>query len=124
MNIPVCVYDGAKTTTIEIGDFRFEIDLDTLLTFFEYARLEMRNSCLCNKDSLDKSLHCMNEALRLERRGDTQTASEAAKNLKRWQETGCGGHTNLKEAWKALGEAGMDDFRLIWEKEEENGRVN
>ena len=117
MNIPICVRDGCKTTTIEIGDFQFEIDLGELLTLFEYARLEMRDSCLRNRDSLTNSLHCMNEALRLEMRGTSQTKSEAAANLKRWQETGCGGYTNLKEAWKVLGQAGMDDFRLIWEKE-------
>ena len=117
MHIPVCVYDGTKTTGIEIGDFRFEIDLGTLLTFFEYARLEMRDSCLCNRAILSNTLHCMNEALRLEMRGaKSQTESEAAKNLKRWQETGCGGHTDLDEAWEALGKAGMDDFRLVWNR--------
>jgi len=117
MQVPVCVYDGGRTTIIEIGDFRFEIGLDTLLTFFEYARLEMRDSCLRNRDALTNSLHCMNEALRLEMgRSKPQTESEMAENLKRWQETGCGGHTDLDEAWEALGKAGMDDFRVIWKR--------
>jgi hypothetical protein len=119
MRIPICVYNGCKTTTVEIGDFQFEIGFDTLLTFFEYARLEMRDSCLRNRDSLTNSLHCMNEALRLEVRRQSYnppTASENAKNLKRWQETGCGGHTDLDDAWEALGKAGMDDFRLIWKR--------
>jgi hypothetical protein len=116
MNIPICVRDGCKTGTIQIGDFRFEIDLGELLEIVQYARLEMRNSLLCNADSLSNSLHAMDQVLRLEMRDNSTTEEDNAKNLKRWQETGCGGHTDLKEVWKVLGEAGLDDWRLIWEK--------
>ena len=117
MNIPVCVRDGCQTGVIEIGDFRFEIDLTELQAIIVDARLEMRDSCLPNAPLLSDVLHCMDQKLILEmKHTKSQTESEMAKNLKRWQETGCGGHTNLDEAWVALGKAGMDDWRPIWKK--------
>jgi hypothetical protein len=117
MNIPICIRDGCETGVIQIGNFRFEIDLGELLTFVEYARLEMRDSLLCNRNSLDNSLLCMKEALQIEMRNSKlPTESDTAKNLKRWQETGCGGYTNLDEAWKAIGQAGGNDFRLPWRR--------
>jgi hypothetical protein len=116
MNIPVCVRDGCKTATIQIEDFNFQIDLSELLEIVQYARLEMRESLLCNADLLMNVLHAMDQVLRLEMRDNSATKAETAKNLKRWQETGCGGHTDLKEVWKVLGEASLDDWRLPWEQ--------
>lgn len=98
MRIPVCVRDGCQTGNIQIGRFDFEMDLTELLEIVGAARLELRDSLLCNRDKLDTALRCMEDVLHIEMRDSVrQTASEEAKNLKRWQETGCGGHTNLSE---------------------------
>ena len=127
MNIPVCVRDGCETGNIQIGRFDFEIDLSELLEIVGAARLELRDSLLCNRDILDSSLRCMDEVLHIEMRtAPKPTDSDNAKNLKRWQDTGCGGHTDLdkirasihkeKDDRKALHEAREVERHIAWQK--------
>jgi hypothetical protein len=96
MNIPICVRDGCETGIIRIGRFDFEIDLSELLEIVKAANLELRDSLLCNRDVLDNSLCCIRDILHIKMRtAPKPTDSDNAKNLKRWQDTGCGGHTDL-----------------------------
>jgi hypothetical protein len=103
MNIPVCVRDGCETGTIQIGEFKFEIDLSELNDILVAANLELRESLLMNAAMLQNALQCMEEATFLTMRDSAKpTKSENAKNLKRWHETGCGGYQDLDEAWEAI----------------------
>ena len=96
MNIPVCVRDGCETGNIQIGRFDFEIDLTELLEIIQAARWQLRNSLIGNHNILDSSLRCMEEILRIEMRiAPKPTSYDNAKNLARWQNTGCGGHNDL-----------------------------
>lgn len=98
MNIPVCVRNGCETGNIQIGRFVFEMDLTELLEIVGAARLELRDSLLLNRDKLDTALRHMQEILHIEMRNSQKpTDSDNAKNLKRWQATGCGGYTNLNK---------------------------
>ncbi len=103
MNIPVCVRDGCETGTIQIGEFKFEMDLSELNDIIVAARLELRESLLTNADMLLNSLHCMEKVMFLMMQNATEpTESDTAKNHKRWYETGCGGYQDLDEAWEAI----------------------
>jgi len=96
MKIPVCVRDGSETGNIQIGRFDFEIDLTELLEIVQSAKWQLRNSTQGNHKMLDSSLRCMIEILHIEMRiAPKPTESDKAKNLARWQNTNCGGHTDL-----------------------------
>jgi hypothetical protein len=118
MNIPVCVRDGCETGFIQIGRFQFEIDLTKLLTIIGYARLEMRNSLICNRDQLDTALRCMEDILHIEMRiAPKPTDSDDAKNLARYQNTGCGGHTDLDKIRAVIFKEARDRKVLQAERE-------
>jgi hypothetical protein len=107
MNIPACVRDGCETATIEIGEFKFEIDISDLNNIIIAARLELQGSLLLNSEMLQDSLLCMEEVTYMVMTNSTRpTDSESAKNLKRWYETGCGGYQDLDEAWEAIRKEG------------------
>ena len=118
MNFPVCVRDGCVTGNIQIGRFDFEMDLTELLTIVEYARLEMRDSLICNRDKLDTALRHMQDILHIEMRtAPKPTDSDNAKNLKRWQDTGCGGHTDLDKIHAIILKDQKDRRALIASRE-------
>jgi hypothetical protein len=126
MNIPVCIRDGCETGTIQIGEFKFEIDLSELNDIVVAARLELRESLLGNAAMLQNALQCMEEAIFLTTTDRIRpTESDNAKNLKRWQETGCGGYQDLdevqetiqkgRETRKAVTEAREVELAIAWQ---------
>lgn len=107
MNIPICVRDGCETGIIKIGDLEFELDLTELNTIFEYAHMEMRRSRLSHRQLLMQALDCLEEytCKRMEI-GPRQSSEDMNRNLARYRKTGCGGHHNLKDAWRLIQKIG------------------